>query len=404
MRIALLGSRGIPARHGGFETFAEGLAVRLVERGHVVTVYCEGLRRGRPRRLDGVHLIYVPIPARGCLRPLLYDLVCLIHASLAHDVVYLLGYGAALFGWIPRVFRRRLWINMDGLEWARAKWSPLARAWFRRMERLALRLADFVVFDAEAIRDHLVARHGPPRDGAVLAYAARTRLGAPERGVLESLDLDAGRYHLVVCRLVPENHVLEIVSGYARSTATAPLVLVTDSEGGDAYAQRCRAAGDERVRWVGTVWDRRKLESLRAGAMTYVHGHSVGGTNPSLLEAMACGNACIAHDNPFNREVLAESGVYFGSAEELCSALETAEAEGPAVRAGRGNAARRRVAGRYSWEGLAEAYDAALRQHVGEPMTEPASALRGPGAAAPGREPTGSEGERASRPSRKDAA
>ena len=360
MRIAILGSRGIPARHGGFETFAEGLAVRLVERGHAVTVYCEGRRQGRPRSWRGVRLVYVPVPVGGCARPLLYDLFALLHASLSHRHVYLLGYGAALFGAIPRLLGRRLWINMDGLEWRRTKWSAPARRWFRWMEAMAMRLADRVVFDAHAIRADLIARHGEPRAHATLAYAARPRIGAPDGGHLRELGLVAGGYHLIVCRVEPENHVLELIQGYARSLARAPLVVVADDTLDTGYAVRCRGAGDARVRWIGTVWDRDRLESLRAGALTYLHGHSVGGTNPSLLEAMACGNVCIAHDNPFNREVLGDAGAYFEDAAGVSAAVERFEALPERTRTERGHAGRARIAAHYSWEALVDAYETEL--------------------------------------------
>ena len=361
MRIAILGCRGIPARHGGFETFAEGLSARLVEHGHVVTVYCEGRRRGRPRSHRGVHLVYIPVPAVGCLRPLLYDFLALGHASVGHDVVYLLGYGAALFGILPRLLGRSFWINMDGLEWKRSKWSRPARAWFRAMERVAMFLADRVIFDAQAVRADLVARLGTPRNSAVLSYAAEMSLAAPDPDTLRHFGLEADGYHLIVCRLEPENHVLEIIRGYMRAGSRRPLAIVADHTRGGRYWERCRAAGDESVHWLGTVWDREQLAGLRAGAASYAHGHSVGGTNPSLLEAMACANPCLAHDNPFNREVLGDDAFFFTDEQTAAQAFRSMESLSTAERRAMGGRGRARVVTHYGWERLAHDYDTLLR-------------------------------------------
>lgn len=355
MKLAILGTRGIPARYGGFETFAERLAIGLAQRGHEVTVYCEKRGASSPAEFRGVRLRYCAAPRLGPLATIVYDASCLWDARKEFDVVYMLGYGAAPFCLIPRCWKSEVWINPDGVEWARAKWGFAARAYFRAMEWVALRVADSIVADAEAIAQGLAARHGMIRRCSVIAYGCEAIEAPPAVDALSEWKLEPDGYFLVVCRLEPENHVLEILQAFAQSRSTRRLVVVGNHLAPGRYAERLRSIGDERIRMIGSVYDQDKLTSLRWHAFAYLHGHSVGGTNPSLLEAMGCGNLVFAHDNCFNRETLGRAGIFFADAQTLTQAIDHAEQGGFDIEQKR-REAKWRARTYYRWEDIVRRY------------------------------------------------
>ena len=360
MRLAILGTRGIPARHGGFETFAERLAVGLSEQGFDVTVYCESGRSPAPDVFQGVKLRYGSAPALGPLRTILYDLRCLWATRRGYDVVYMLGYGAALFCFIPRLWGARVWINPDGLEWARSKWGFVAKSYFRLMEWVSLRAANCIIADAEAIAANLADRHGKLQACTVIPYGCRVIETPLPIEPLSEWGLASGGYYILVCRLEPENHVLEILQAFQRSSTNRQLIVVGDQLTQTRYVERLLSVKDPRIRMVGTVYDQIKLTSLRYHSFAYLHGHSVGGTNPSLLEAMGCGNLIFAHNNPFNREVLGACGFYFANSAELTKAIGDAEQDETELTYHR-EAARSRARAYYRWPEIISRYAALLK-------------------------------------------
>ncbi|MGI0501586.1 DUF1972 domain-containing protein, partial [Burkholderia sp. ZZQ-2] len=205
---------------------------------------------------------------------------------------------------------------MDGLEWRRSKWGPRGKAYYRWAEQFGVRTADALIADAPGIADYYRHQFDVPTE--LIRYGAPILDQLPERGVAE-MGLESGGYHLVVARFEPENHVLEIVEGYRDSDAKLPLVVVGSAPYSAGYTQEIErvADGDERIRLVGGVYDQELLDALYANALTYVHGHSVGGTNPSLLRAMGAGTAVIGFDVPFNREVLDGNGWFFSDAADV---------------------------------------------------------------------------------------
>ncbi len=353
MRLAILGTRGIPAEYGGFETFAEELACRLVKKGVMVTVFCEADGAERRSEFRGVHLKYCRAPSCGPLTTIVFDLLSLWESRDGYDVVYMLGYGSAIFCLIPKLWGTQVWINPDGVEWRRQKWSWLAKLWLRGMESVAVRLADLVVADARAIRDSLESRHGPLRACSVIPYGADIVATAPA-SLLKKWKLSAGQYDLVVCRLEPENHVAEIIMGYQQSQEDRCLVVVGDHD--TVCGKELRALADKHVKFIGTVFDSDRLQALRFHARIYFHGHSVGGTNPSLLEAMAVGNVTVAHENVFNREVLGGNGFYFRTHEDICRIVRLLRTMPPSELATTGSRNRLRVEEAYSWDHVAEQY------------------------------------------------
>ncbi|MGQ9724470.1 MAG: DUF1972 domain-containing protein [Tepidimonas sp.] len=366
LRIAILGSRGIPARYGGFETFAEQLGTRLVQRGVHVTVYAE-CDAAPPPDADyrGVRVRYRRRPRWGPASVIAYDCACLWDARRGYDLVYMLGYGAAWACWWPRVWGTPVWINVDGLEWARSKWSAAARLYLRLMEWVATRAATHLIADAEAIAQRF--RQHYPRGAPCTTIAYGADVVDPARvstAPLAVWGLTPGRYALVVARPEPENHLLEIVQGYLQHNGDWPLAVVGDVSGATAYQRRLLALRSDRIRFLGGIYDPAVLTALRAHAAVYLHGHSVGGTNPSLLEAMACGSLIIAHDNPFNREVAGNVAWYFDTPAALCAALAALNAEAPESRARRRHQAQNIVRRRYGWQRITDAYLDQMRRHI----------------------------------------
>jgi glycosyltransferase involved in cell wall biosynthesis len=365
LRLAILGTRGIPARYGGFETFAEEIAVRLVERGIDVTVYCEAGDTAGPASHRGVRLAYVPAVRWGPLTTILFDLRCLIDARKGFDVVYMLGYGSAPFCFIPRISGSRVWINVDGVEWARAKWGSAAKTYFKGMETLSLWTPNRVIADAAAIRDHLLRRHaGTTTPISVIPYGAPVLTVVPDPALLSPRELAPDRYYLVVCRLEPENHVREIFEGFARSSSARQMAVIGNHETGTAYVKELLQIRDPRIRFLGTIYDQAQLQAIRFHAFAYCHGHSVGGTNPSLLEALGCGNAVLAHENAFNREVARDAALYFEGADSFAAAVARLEGDEPS-RTGMRQRARFIVESDYTWDRIADEYLALLRREAG---------------------------------------
>jgi glycosyltransferase involved in cell wall biosynthesis len=359
-RVAVLGTRGIPAGYGGFETFAENLATGLSELGFDVTVFCESGTSVELEAFRGVKLRYVSAPALGPLRTILYDLRCLWMARSGFDIVYMLGYGAALFCFIPRLFGSEVWINPDGLEWARAKWGPAAKLYFRLMEWVSIRTANRIIADAKTIEISLASRHGELKACSVIPYGCEVVEVPPAREPLSKWDLEADEYYLLVCRLEPENHVREILQAFKSSRSKRKLIVVGNHASGTRYVESLLSIHDPRIQMIGTLYDQDQLRSLRYYSFAYFHGHSVGGTNPSLLEAMGCGNLIMAHDNPFNRETLAEAGTFFTTPDDLTQAIESVD-RNPLGRGHFQQAARSRARENYSWQEIIAKYAELMR-------------------------------------------
>lgn len=356
LRLAILGTRGIPAQYGGFETFAEKLAIGLTELGHQVTVYCEKSKVTQPTTFQGVELRYRRCPSLGSLRTIIYDLNCLWSARKGYDIVYMLGYGAAPFCVIPRLWGTEVWINPDGLEWARAKWGFIARIYFRLMEWASIRVADRVIADSEAVATSLASRHGELKAYTVIEYGCEVIEAPPPADELSKWNLDPQKYYLVVCRLEPENHVLEIMQAFQRSRSNKQLIVIGNHLAHSPYIEQLKKVIDARIRMIGTVYDPKALTSLRYHSFGYIHGHSVGGTNPSLLEAMGCGNLIFAHDNPFNRATLGSWGLYFANASELTWIFNDAEGEADKMAQLR-RGARQRARTSYQWTDIVSRYE-----------------------------------------------
>jgi glycosyltransferase involved in cell wall biosynthesis len=374
--MAILGTRGIPARHGGFETFAQQLALHLRRRGWSVTVYCQG-QPGSALATDewhGIERVHVPARIAGAAGTFDFDLRSAWHA-LKHrpGVVLTLGYNTALLSLLYRVNGIPNLINMDGIEWRRSKWPPLLRAWFYANERLGCRLGDHLIADHPAIAKHLATRVDPKKI-VMIPYGAAAVSSAPE-SPLAAYGVAPGRYALAVARFEPENSVLEIVNSWSRRRRGMKLVVVgrCTPETNEYHRRVAQATGPE-VLLAGAVYDRGVLEALRFHCRLHVHGHRVGGTNPSLVEALGAGNAVLAHDNPFNRWVAGDGARYFMTTADCAAAFDELAGDDAAI-ATMGAASRRRHLEAFTWDRILDAYEALLeRWHHTAP--EPAT-LRG---------------------------
>ena len=382
MHISLIGTRGVPARYGGFETCVEEVGRRLADMGEHVTVYCRGdAGEVRPTDYLGMRLVHLPAMRRKTLETLSHTALSVGHAIVHRcDVAFVFNAANAPLLPLLRLAKIPVVTHVDGLEWKRAKWSGAGQNYYRRAEALAVRWSDALIADAKGISDYYLERFGVDTD--YIPYGA-PKLAGTGSDRLAELDLSRAGYHLVVARMEPENHVHLAVEGYRRSAATRPLIVVGSAPYAQEYTDRVHslAAGDPRIRFLGGIWDQELLDQLYAGALTYIHGHSVGGTNPSLLRAMGAGTATSAYDVNFNREVLGEHGRYFVGAAALAALCEQAEADEPATLA-RGKSLLATL-DRYDWDAVARDYRALAarvmaRRHGFALPTPPAPAATAP--------------------------
>lgn len=383
MRIALIGTRGVPARYGGFETAVEEVGRRLAAAGHEVVVYCRrsaGEAGRLPSSYRGMRLVHLPAVPKKALETLSHTALSVLHVlgecarGRRPDAVIVFNSANSPLLPVLRAARIPVATHVDGLEWRRAKWSGLGKRYYRVAESLAVRWSDELISDAHGIEEYYREEFRAP--SRQIAYGA-PQLSDVGTDRLVPLGLGRHGFHLVVARFEPENHVRMALQGYTRSGATRPLIVVGSAPYGEAYTAEIRqiAARDPRIRLLGAVWDQLLLDQLYANCLTYLHGHSVGGTNPSLLRAMGAGAAAVAYDVGFNHEVLGSAGRYFGDPASLAQLLDDAEADvAGTVQRGRATAVRAR---RYDWDAVTDAY-AAL-----------ATALAGDGPRARRRRPSG---------------
>jgi len=360
MKLAILGTRGIPACHGGFETFAEEISTRLAAAGHEITVVCPTDSPLSDKVYRGVRLTYVKVPRMGVLSQLLWDAKCFVLAAGRYDVVYMLGTGGSFAAWIPRLFGAEVWINNDGLEWLRKKWNIWGRAYVLVSEALSALFSSMVIADSHAISEYLKSRYHGLACTSTIAYGAYPITEQTNPKLLDEWNLQSNQYYIVVCRLEPENHVLEIVRGYEESNSQLPLIVLGNIRDLNKYIRKLLEHQSPRIRFIGTVYDQKRLVLLRSQARAYIHGHSVGGTNPSLLEAMACSNLVLAHDNVFNREVLGDTGIFFKTERDLASAINAIDCGKTNVEQLRSGAFQR-ICLNYRWDQIADAYLDLLR-------------------------------------------
>lgn len=364
MRIALLGTRGIPGRYGGFETFAEELSARLVSRGHQVTVYCRshyaapGLRACR-----GADLVVLPtIRSKHLDTPVHTLLSCLHLAARRADAAIFCNAANAVFTVGARVLGLPTILNVDGLERNRRKWGRAARAWYRYSERLSTICPDAVVSDARVIQRYYRERFG--FETTYIAYGA-PRGPVDTTEVLAKLGLRPREYLLYVSRFEPENNALLVVREFERSATNRTLVMVGDAPYAEAYIKRVRSTADARTVFPGAIYGAAYAE-LQSHCLGYIHATEVGGTHPALIEALGRRCAVLYLDTPENREAAGTAGLPFTSAPGSLRARVDELTDASAATLGELRAhAGREAEARYDWEAVTDGYERLLRQLAG---------------------------------------
>ena len=353
LRIALLGTRGIPANYGGFETCAEELATRLVEHGHRVSVYCRTPQIDYPGNwYRGVRLIKLPTIRNKYLDTIVHSAIAGIDAIFRrYDVVYVFGVGNSPVCGLLRLGRLPVLLNVDGLDWQRDKWPPVARWCLRQAERIAVRVANRTITDSPNVRDYYRDQRGVELE--YIAYGADP-IYTPPNGTLEAHGLKARSYFLYVGRLEPENHVHDLVTATMTAGTRLPTVVVGDAPYADDYKAALRRDSDGRVRFTGAIYGSGYWE-LNQNAYAYVFPVVASGTHPALIEAMACGNCVLARDTPDNRYVGADTVRYFRDADELSALMRWAESA-PEDVALLGQQAAIRVRELFDWERVTSEY------------------------------------------------
>ncbi len=359
MRIAILGIRGVPANYGGFETFAEQVGSRLVERGHDVTVY--GRSHYVPsgvRTYRGMRVVRLPAPRSKYLETVVHSLFSAFHALLGrYDLVYICNSANVPAAIVLRTFGRRVVLNVDGLEWQRAKWNQLGKLYYRCCAWLAAHLPIHIVTDAVVIQRHYLQAYG--RTTNVFPYGADLS-PVDDDGTLERLDLAPRSYILYVSRLEPENNAHVVIEAYGRLATDMPLLIVGDAPYATAYIAGLHRAADPRVRFAGAIYGG-GYRVLQANALVYVQATEVGGTHPALVEAMGYGNAILANDVPEHRETLGSAGRYYVGASDLATKLGDLIRDQEALGILRA-AAHERAREHYSWDAVSESYEAWFRR------------------------------------------
>lgn len=311
-RLSILGTRGIPAHHGGFETFAEKLALFLVTKGWRVTVYCQ-LDGDGPVTTDtwrGVRRVNIPVLRKGAMGTVLFDWKSTLQAKREEGQILTLGYNTAVFCLHYRLAGKINLINMDGLEWQRDKWSFVERAWLYLNERAGCWLGNHLIADHPEIQKYLASRVKSEKV-TMIPYGA-DRIDDADDALIETYGLKSKGYSLVIARAEPENFILEIVKAFSFRKRNQKLVVLGNyAPAENEYHRSVLQAASNEVIFPGAIYDKATVSSLRFHTLLYVHGHTVGGTNPSLVEALGAGSAVLAHDNFFNRWVAGDGAAYF---------------------------------------------------------------------------------------------
>ncbi|MBC7727445.1 MAG: DUF1972 domain-containing protein [Microbacteriaceae bacterium] len=357
--LRVLGTRGVPAAHGGFETFAERLALHLTARGSRVVVYCQQEGQG-PLRLDswqGVERVHIAVPGSGPRSTNDFDWRATRHAAAHGGLCLTLGYNTALFcAWLRLRGVPNL-INMDGIEWSRAKWGPAAKTWFWLNDWAGCLLGNHLVADHPEIKRHLQTRVRGSKI-TTIAYGADA-IGVVDDAPVRALGLQPGRYLTLIARAEPENSILEVVRAFSRRPRGLQLAVLGHYRPDMPYQAQVQAIAGPEVVFLGAIYDKPVVQALRAHCAAYVHGHQVGGTNPSLVEALGAGNAVIAHDNRFNRWVAGEGAAYFDGAEGFAAVIDRLIAQ-PESLADMRAASAARFAEAFTWPAILRDYEALL--------------------------------------------
>jgi glycosyltransferase involved in cell wall biosynthesis len=360
MKIAILGTRGIPNNYGGFEQLAQHLSLGLREKGHEVYVYSSHRHSFKERTWRGINIIhkYDPEKKIGTMGQFIYDLNSIMHSRRhGFDVIINLGYTSSSV-WMKLFPKKSLVItNMDGLEWKRSKYGRKVQRFLRYAEKLAVKYSDMLVADSIAIQKYLLERHGV--HSHYIAYGADI-FQHPDPGALKQFGLEPYSYDMLIARMEPENNIEMILEGVTASGTGRRFLVVGNYKNKFGSYLRTKFAGRENIVFTGPIYDAPTTNNLRYYSNLYFHGHSVGGTNPSLLEAMGCNCLISAHDNEFNRGVLGDDAYYFSSAQDISRYLRECNKQDSRNAVLLKNNLDK-ISGIYTWDRIVHEYEALMK-------------------------------------------
>jgi len=355
MNIAIIGTRGIPNHYGGFEQFAEFLSKGLIKKSHRVTVYNSHNHPYRNSTWNGVTIKhkYDPEYLIGTFGQFIYDLNCILHTRKKQfDIILQLGYTSSSVWNFLFPKQTKIITNMDGLEWKRAKYSSPVKKFLRHAEKLAVNHSNFLVADSLGIQSYLKEKYSA--DSCFIPYAA-SLFNSPNISSLKALDLQPNEYHLLIARMEPENHIETILDGSVLAKEKKIFLVIGNHQTKYGSFLKNKYKEHSFIRFTGSIYDQTLLNNLRYFSNLYFHGHSVGGTNPSLLEAMASDALICAHNNSFNASILGNDSFYFDSAEDVKNIIENTRKDESQKLKIKNN--KKRIDEIYSWDKIIEAYE-----------------------------------------------
>lgn len=324
MKIAILGTRGVPNYYGGFEQFAEFFSVYLANKGHEVYCYNSHNHPYQDKTFNGVHIIhqYDPEYKYGTFGQFIYDYNCIIDARKRNfDIILQLGYTSNSIWFFLMPKKAINIINMDGLEWKRSKYSWPVQQFLKVAEWLAAKSGDYLVADSLGIQSFLKNKY--KKESTYIAYGAHL-FNSPNEEILKQYQVEKGNYNMIMARFEPENNLDMVLEGVAlNSEDQTPILVIGKHETKYGFYLKDKFKSYSNIRFIGGVYNLEHLNNLRYYSNLYFHGHSVGGTNPSLLEAMASQTLVIAHNNDFNKGVLKDNAYYFSNPTEVKKILNT---------------------------------------------------------------------------------
>lgn len=323
MKIAILGTRGIPNHYGGFEQFAEFFSVYLVEKGHEVYCYNSHNHKFQEKTFHGVNITHQHDPEYkyGTFGQFIYDYNCIMDSRKRDfDIILQLGYtsNSIWFFLLPK--KPIIITNMDGLEWKRTKYSKPVQQFLKFAERLAAISSDYLVSDSIGIEKFLKKKY--KKESTYIAYGAYP-FDSPNENFLKEYNVEKQNFNMIMARFEPENNLDMVLEGVAQSNDKTPILVIGKHETKYGEYLKNKFKSFDNIRFLGGIYNLEHLNNLRYFSKLYFHGHSVGGTNPSLLEAMASQALVIAHNNDFNKGILKENGIYFSNPSEVKNILES---------------------------------------------------------------------------------
>lgn len=363
LKVGVLGTRGIPNRYGGLEEFAEKFSIGLAEKGHHVVAYNSHFHEYQEDHFKNAEIIhkYCPEAKIGAAANFVYDYLCLKDAlKRDFDVILECGHGCSVFYHVLPIHKSVVVTNVDGLEWKREKWNWSVNKVLKQLEKWGVSKSHALVSDNKGIKEYLLDEYG--KESTMIPYGAEV-FDNPDPTVLKKYNVDERGYFVKICRLVPENNIEPILDGYAESNTDLPFLILAKLDNSYAGYLQEKYKNNSEIRFLGGIYDEEVKTNLRYYSKLYFHGHSVGGTNPSLLEAMAGSALIVANDNEFNRSVLLDNALYFSDANDVKNHLNNLE-EIEAKRSDFVNGNLKRMEEVYSWDKIVEQYESLFKDLI----------------------------------------